>query len=38
MGANVHSHQATSGDIQPAFPQMNATLGDVRPHQATGWS
>jgi hypothetical protein len=38
VGANVHSHQATSGDIQQAFPQVNATLGDARLRLATGWS
>ena len=30
MGANVHSRRATSGDVQPASSQVNATPGDVR--------
>jgi hypothetical protein len=38
VGANVHSHQAMPGDVQPLSAQMNATLGDVRLRQATGWS
>jgi hypothetical protein len=38
VGANVYSHQATSGDIQPALPQLNATSGDARLRRATGWS
>lgn len=38
VGANVHSHQAMPGDVQPLSAQVNATLGDARLHQATGWS
>jgi len=38
VGANVHSHQAMPGDVQPALPQVNGTLGDMEPRPATGWS
>jgi hypothetical protein len=29
MGANVHSHQAMPGDVQPRLPQVNGTPGDM---------
>ena len=38
VGANMHSHQAMPGDVQPALPQVNATLGDVGLRQGTGLS
>jgi hypothetical protein len=38
VGANVHSHQAMPGDVQPALPQVNGTPGDMGLRQATGWS
>jgi hypothetical protein len=38
VGANVHSHQALPGDVQPASPQVNATMGEVGLRQATGLS
>src|ERR1700722_11503489 len=38
VGANVYSHQATSGDIQPALPQFNPISGDAMLRLATGWS
>jgi len=36
VGANVHSHQATPGDVQPPLPQVNGTPGDMELCQATG--
>ncbi len=38
MGANVHSHRAIPSDVQPGFPQVNGTPGDMRLHRAIGWS
>ena len=38
VGANVHSHQAMPGDVQPPLPQVNGTPGDMEPRQATEWS
>jgi hypothetical protein len=38
VGANVHSHQAMPGDVQPRLPQVIATLGDMGLRQATGRS
>jgi hypothetical protein len=38
VGANVHSHQATPGDVQRPLPQMCATPVDVGLRQATGRS
>jgi len=38
VGANVHSHQAMPGDVQPELPQVNGTLGDIGLHPATGLS
>ncbi len=38
VGANVHSHRAMPGDVQPLTAQVNATLGDMGLRQATGWS
>ena len=38
VGANVHSHRAMPGDVQPLSAQVSATLGDVRLRQATGCS
>jgi hypothetical protein len=32
VGADVHSRQATSGDIQRALPQVNGVSGGIRPH------
>jgi hypothetical protein len=29
VGANVHSHQAMPGDVQPPSPQLNGTPGDA---------
>jgi hypothetical protein len=29
VGANVHSRQATPGDVQPPLPQVNGTPGDM---------
>jgi hypothetical protein len=38
VGANVHSHQAMPGDVQPTWPQVNGTPGDTGRRQATGRS
>jgi hypothetical protein len=38
VGANVHSHQAMPGDVQPASSRVNGTPGDMRLRPATGWS
>lgn len=38
VGANMHSHWATLGDIQPALPQVKGPLGDMWLRQTTGWS
>jgi hypothetical protein len=38
VGAKVHRHQATSGDIQRPLPRLSAMPGDVRLRQATGRS
>jgi hypothetical protein len=38
VGANVHSHQATPGDVEPPLPQVNGTPGDIGLRQATAWS
>jgi hypothetical protein len=38
VGANVHSHQAMPGDVQPPLRQVNGTLGDKGLRQATGRS
>ena len=37
LGANVHSHRATLGDVQPELSQLNGTAGDVGLLQA-GWT
>jgi len=38
VGANVHSHEAMLGDVQPALPQVNGMPGDMELRRATGWS
>jgi hypothetical protein len=38
VGANVHSYQATLGDVQPELREVNAISGDARLRLATGWS
>jgi hypothetical protein len=38
VGANVHSHQATPGDVQPPLPQVNGTPGDMGLRRAIEWS
>jgi hypothetical protein len=38
VGANVHRHQARSGDVQRASFQVNAMPGDARLRPATGGS
>lgn len=35
-GANVHSHQAMPGGVQPASLQVNGIPSDTRLHLATG--
>jgi hypothetical protein len=36
MGANVHSHEAMLGDVQPALPQVNGMLGNMGLRLAIG--
>jgi hypothetical protein len=38
VGADVHSHQAMPGDVEPPLPQVNGTPGDMGLHRATGLS
>lgn len=38
VGANVHSHQAVPGDVQPQLPEVNGTPGHMGLRQATGRS
>src|ERR1017187_2155510 len=37
LGANDARHQATPSHIQPASPQVNGILGNVRPRLAMAW-
>lgn len=38
VGANMHSHRATPGDVWRALSQADDTPGYVRLREATGWS
>jgi hypothetical protein len=38
MGASVHRHQATSGDVRRLLYQVRDASGDVGLRPATAWS